>query len=69
MARFLIHSLALVVSTAVSAVDPNVKHLAQDILTKRAALVDTHDAAAMASTFTEDAELSLVTKHKDTRTK
>jgi hypothetical protein len=46
--------------------EPDAKALAQEILTKGAALFDTRDAAAMAATYTEDARLSLVAKDKDT---
>ncbi len=68
MARFPILSLALLLPTAASADDMDAKRLAQDILTKGAALFDTRDAAAMAATYMEDAEGILVIKDKDTGT-
>jgi ketosteroid isomerase-like protein len=68
MARFVILSLALLLPTAAPAADTDAKQLAQAILTKGAALFDTRDAAAMAATYTEDAEGSAVTKDKDTGT-
>jgi len=66
MARFVILSLALLFPSAAPAADTDAKQLAQDLLTKGAALFDTRDAAAMAATFTEDAEGSLFLKDKDT---
>ncbi len=41
------------------------KAIAQDILTKGAALFNTHDAAAMAATYTENAEILLYTKENE----
>jgi len=66
MARFMILSLALLFPAAAPAADLKAKELAQDILTKGAALFDTRDAPAMAATFTEDAECSLCLRDKDT---
>ena len=68
MARFMILSLALLfpISSTASAADTDAKQLAQDILTKGAALFDARDAAAMAATFREDAEGSLCLRDKDT---
>jgi ketosteroid isomerase-like protein len=66
MARLLILCLALLLPTAAQASDADAKKLAQDILTKGAALFDTRDAAAMAATYTEDAEAILVTKDTET---
>ena len=68
MAHFVILSLALLLPTAAPAADEDAKQLAQSILTKGAALFDTRDAAAMAATYTEDAELILFAKDKDTGT-
>jgi ketosteroid isomerase-like protein len=68
MARFVFLSLALVLPTVAPAADKDAKQLAQAILTKGAALFDTRDAAAMAATYTEDAELILFAKDKDTGT-
>jgi hypothetical protein len=61
-------ALALSLPAAASAADAEAetKTLAQDILTKGAALFDTRDAGAMAATYTEEAELSLISKDKDT---
>ncbi len=59
MIRLTLVGLALVVaSSAQAAQDP--KELAQEILTKGAALFDKCDAAAMAATYTEDAEILLI---------
>ena len=66
MARFVFFSLALVLPQAATAAEPDAKALAQDILNKGAAMFDTRDAAAMAATYTEDAELVLFAKDKDT---
>jgi ketosteroid isomerase-like protein len=65
MARFVIFSLALLSPTMTLAADPDAKQLAQDILTKGAALFDSRDAAAIAATYTDDAEVTLVIKDKD----
>jgi len=66
MTRFAMLALALLLPTAALAADPDAKTVAQDILTKGATLFDTRDAAAMAATYTEEAELSLISKDKDT---
>jgi ketosteroid isomerase-like protein len=66
MARFLFLSLALLLPAAATAAEPDAKRLAQDILNKGAALFDTRAAAAMAATYTEDAELVLFAKDKNT---
>src|SRR5262245_35382918 len=68
LAWSLLLSLACLWPTAALAADPDARRLAQDILTKGAALFDTRDAAAMAATYTEDAELTLFAKDKDTGT-
>jgi ketosteroid isomerase-like protein len=68
MARFVILSLAFLLPTAPPPADQDAKQLAQAILTKGAALFDTRDAAAMAATYTEDAEIILVTKDEHTGT-
>ncbi len=67
-ARFVILALALLLPTAARAADTDAKQLAQDLLTKGAALFDTRDAAAMAATYMEDAEGSLITKDENTGT-
>lgn len=66
MTRFLYAFLAVLLPAAASAAEPDAKVLAEDILTKGAALFDTRDAGAMAATYTEEAELSLISKDKDT---
>ena len=68
MKRFAILVLALSLPSVASAADAatEAKTLAQDILTKGAALFDTRDAAAMAATYTEEAEFTLIARDKDT---
>ncbi len=68
MGCFTILSLALLLSNTATADDTDAKRLAQEILTKGAALFDTRDAAAMVATYMEDAEAILVIKDKDTGT-
>jgi hypothetical protein len=68
MARLLILSVALLLPTMAPAADLDAKQLDQAILTKGATLFDTRDAAVMAATYIEDAELSLVFKDKNTGT-
>src|SRR5262245_25981528 len=55
----------LVVPAADSTQDA--KTLAQDILTKGAALFDSRDAAAMAATYAENAQITAYSKDHDTR--
>lgn len=68
MTRYAVFSLVLLLPSVASAADAatEAKTLAQDILTKGAALFDTRDAAAMAATYTEEAEFTLISKDKDT---
>ena len=58
--------LALTISLGVGvlarALEPDAKTLAQDVLEKGAALFDKRDAAAMAATYTEDAQLEWIEK-------
>ena len=68
MACFAILSLALLLPTAAPADDTDAKKLAQDILTKGAALFDKREAAAMAATYMEDADGIVVIKDNDTGT-
>jgi hypothetical protein len=49
-------------STGARADDTDAKTLAQGVLDKGAAIFDKHDAAAMAATYTEDAQLEWVEK-------
>ena len=58
-------TLALFFPSA-SVQDKDAKALAQEILTKGAALFDTRDAMSMALTYTDDAKLYWVDKNKDT---
>ncbi len=44
---------------------PDPKALAQDLLTKGAALFDQHDPATMAATYVEDAEINLYIRDKN----
>jgi hypothetical protein len=59
-------TLALAISLAAgvtaSAQEKDARKLAQEILDKGATLFDTHDATAMAATYTDDAELELIDK-------
>ena len=64
MIRFLPLVLALMQPVPDDAAK-DAKAIAQDILTKGAALFDTHDAAAMAATYTENAEILLYTKENE----
>jgi len=68
MRRFTILVLALVLALPFSAKaqDKDAKTLAQEILDKGAALFDTHDATAMAATYTEDAEIQSIAKDNST---
>jgi hypothetical protein len=60
MSGLAILSLALLVPAAAPSSDRDAKQLAQDILTRGAARFDTRDAAAMAATYTEHAEVTLI---------
>ncbi len=66
MLRTTILTLVLALPTAVMAEDSDAKKLAQEILTKGAALFDTQDAMAMSATYTDDARLFWVEKDKST---
>ena len=59
---FLAVAFTLGLSPAARADDQDAKTLAQDMLDKGAALFDKHDAAAMAATYTEDAQLEWIEK-------
>src|SRR5262245_42064267 len=61
----LILGAALVV-TLISDSSQDAKGLAQDILTKGAALFDSRDAAAMAATYAENAEITAYSKDNQT---
>jgi hypothetical protein len=62
MKRFAVLALMFVVPISVSAQDRDAKTVAQDVLDKGAALFDTREAAAMAATYTEDAQLLWIDK-------
>ena len=59
---FLAVAFTLCLSFAARADDKDAKTVAQDVLDKGAALFDKRDAAAMAATYTEDAQLEWVEK-------
>ena len=66
MKRFAIFALLFVIPMTVRAEDKDAKALAQDVLDKGSALFDTRDAAAMAATYTEDAQLLWIDKDSST---
>ena len=66
MKRSAILTLVLVFPMTVQADDPDAKSVAQAVLDKGAALFDTRDAAAMAATYTEDAQLLWIDKDSST---
>ena len=66
MKRFALFALMFVIPLSVSADDKDAKAVAQGILDKGAALFDTHDAAAMVATYTEDARLLWIDKDGST---
>ena len=61
-----IFALLLALPLTASAQDDKAKEVAQDVLNKGSALFDTHDAAAMAATYTEDAQLFWLQKDDST---
>ena len=68
MTRLAILCFALAGPSTTPAQDQDAKRLAQDILNQGSALFDTKDAAAMAATYVEDAELSLIGKDQGSGT-
>lgn len=66
MTRCAILCTVLFMPAVAPAAEPDATTVAQDILTKGAALFDTRDAGAMAATYTEEAELILISKDKNT---
>jgi hypothetical protein len=66
MKRFTIFALSLIFPFTIMAQEKDAKSLAQEILDKGSALFDTHDAAAMIATYTEDARLLWVDKDSST---
>jgi hypothetical protein len=63
---FLAVALTLCLSNTVRADDKDAKTVAQEVLDKGAALFDKRDAAAMAATYTDDAQLEWVEKDSAT---
>jgi hypothetical protein len=66
MKRFTIFALVFVVPVTLMAQGKDAKAVAQEVLDKGSALFDTQDAAAMAATYTEDAQLLWVDKDDST---
>ena len=66
MRTLAIFTLLLALPLAAKAQDDKAKEVAQDVLNKGSALFDTHDAAAMAATYTEDAQLFWLQKDDST---
>jgi ketosteroid isomerase-like protein len=64
--RFLSAMILLATPVAALAQDGNALILAKDTLDRGAALFDTRDAAAMAATYVEDAEIILIKRDSDT---
>src|SRR3954447_17096682 len=63
MMRFALLALVLVLPSTTWAQDVDAKKLAQEILDKGSALYDTHNAASMAATYTEDAKILWYSKN------
>jgi hypothetical protein len=66
MKRVAIFALMFMVPITLRAEENNAKTVAQDVLDKGSALFDTRDAAAMAATYTEDAQLLWIDKDGST---
>jgi hypothetical protein len=66
MKRIVMFALLVVVPVTLLAQDKDAKTVAQDVLDKGSALFDTRDAAAMAATYTEDAQLLWIDKDNST---
>lgn len=66
MKRLVALTLMLVLPMTVRADDKDAKMVAQGLLDKGAALFDTRDAAAMAATYTEDAQILWFDKDSST---
>ena len=66
MKRLVALAIVLVLPVAVRADDKDAKAAAQALLDKGAALFDTRDAAAMAATYTEDAQILWFDKDSST---
>ncbi|MGO9469508.1 MAG: hypothetical protein ACLQVF_35795 [Isosphaeraceae bacterium] len=66
MRSLAIFTLLIALPMGAKAQEEKAKDVAQDLLNKGSALFDTHDAAAMAATYTEDAQLFWLQKDNDT---
>jgi hypothetical protein len=66
MKRLAIFALIFVLPPTVMAQEKDAKTLAQEVLDKGSALFDTRDAAAMAATYTDDAQLLWIDKDGST---
>ena len=66
MKRFVALAFLLVLPMTARADEKDAKAVAQGVLDKGSALFDTHDAAAMAATYTEDAQLLWIDKDSST---
>ena len=62
MKRVALFTLLIISPMLARADEKDAKSVAQGVLDKGSALFDTHDAAAMASTYTEDAQLLWIDK-------
>jgi hypothetical protein len=62
MKRVALFTLLIISPVLARADEKDTKTVAQGVLDKGSALFDTHDAAAMASTYTEDAQLLWIDK-------
>lgn len=66
MRRLALLTLVMLTPTICRAEDRDAKAVAQEVLTRGASLFDTHRAASMAATYTDDARLEWVDRNKDT---
>jgi ketosteroid isomerase-like protein len=66
MKRFGMFALLFVIPVTVMSQEKDAKSVAQEVLDKGSALFDTRDAAAMAATYTEDAQLLWIEKDNST---
>jgi hypothetical protein len=66
MKRFAVFALVFVIPVTLMAQEKDAKAVAQEVLDKGSALFDTRDAAAMAATYTEDAQLLWIEKDNST---
>jgi hypothetical protein len=62
MKRVTLFTLMIIIPVVARADEKDAKTVAQGVLDKGSVLFDTHDAAAMASTYTEDAQLLWIDK-------